>query len=94
MKRQAVAPPPPYAAVPFETADAAAIQALARGDAEPDQQQRALEWIIEKAAGTYDLDYRPDARDHAFASGMRNVGLHIITLLKVDIRKLREADKG
>jgi len=67
----------------WEPADASALQALARGDASPDQQQRALNWIIYDACGTYDLDYRPDARDHAFVSGRRFVGLELVKLLKV-----------
>lgn len=78
--------PPPYFPPPWEVADAAAMQALARGDATPDQQQRALNWIIYGAAGTYDADYRPDSRDHAFVSGRRFVGLEIIKLLKVSVK--------
>lgn len=78
--------PPPYFPPPWEVADAAALQSLARGDATPDQQQRALNWIIYGAAGTYDADYRTDTRDHAFVSGRRFVGLEIVKLLKVSTK--------
>lgn len=77
----------------FEVADVAAIQAIARGNATPDQQQRGIDWIIRKAALAYDLDYRTDSRDHAFASGRRFVGLEVITMLKLDVAKLQKVSK-
>lgn len=76
--------PPPYTPADFSPLDITAVQALARGDADAKTQQRALKWIIERAALTYDLDYRPDSRDHAFASGRRFVGLEIVRMLKLD----------
>lgn len=76
-------PPPPYLPPLWEPADATALQALAKGTADADQQKRALNWIVNGASNTYDLEYRPDSRDHAFASGRRFVGLQIIKLLKV-----------
>lgn len=69
----------------WEAADAAAIQALAKGDASEVQQQRALNWIINKACGTYDEGYRPDPSDHAYAAGRRGVGLQIVKLLKIKL---------
>ena len=77
----------------WDKADAAAVQALASGIATADQQQRALNWIIYEACGTYELDYRPDARDHAFVSGKRRVGLQIISLIKLKLGLL-PADKN
>lgn len=77
--------PAPFAPAPWENADAAAVQALAVGKATPDQQQRALNWMINSAAGTYDLEYRTEPRDHAFASGRRFVGLQIVKLLKINL---------
>lgn len=68
----------------WDTADASALQALVRGDADAHQQQRALNWIIYNAAGTYDLEYRAEPRDHAFASGRRFVGLQIVKMLKLN----------
>ena len=79
----------------WELADASAIQALARGDASKDQQQRVLQWVIERAAGTYDMSYRPQSsRDTDFAEGRRWVGLQIVTLLKADLSKLRREENG
>jgi hypothetical protein len=75
----------------WEIADAAAFQALANGKASPDQQKRALNWLLYGATGTYDSDYRPDPREHAFVSGKRNVGLQIIKLLHVSTNNLINA---
>lgn len=75
--------PAAFSPVPWEPADASALQALAAGTASPEQQKRALNWLVYQACGTYDLDYRPDAREHAFVSGRRFVGLECIKLLKV-----------
>lgn len=72
----------------WEKADAAAIQALAVGNASAEQQQRALNWIIYDACGTYDIDYRPDPQEHAAVSGKRMVGLHILSLLKLKLGML------
>jgi len=80
--------PLPYAPIPYEDADVAAMQALQRGDATPEQQKRALEWIVKSAAGTYDLEYRPDTRDHAFCSGKRFVGLQVVKLLHISLAAL------
>lgn len=85
--------PPPYYPPTWDPADASSLQALARGDANKDQQQRALNWIIYRAAGTYDLEYRTDGRDHAFASGRRFVGLEIVKLLKVVTKTFSKTNK-
>ena len=69
----------------WDKPDAAALQALAAGTATAEQQQRALNWIIYDACGTYEMDYRPDPRDHAFISGKRRVGLQIVTLIKLKL---------
>ncbi len=65
------------------------MQALATGEASPEQQKRALRWIVENAAGTYDMSYRPGAengrRDTDFAEGKRHVGNQIVKLLKVSL---------
>ena len=71
----------PHVPPKYEAADCAAFIALARGEAAPEQQRRALDWIIREAAGTYDLSYRPDSeRATAFAEGKRFVGLQIVKL--------------
>ena len=81
----------PSACLPPEymLADAESIQALARGEANPTQQKRGLEWIINAAAATYDQSYRPgDTHDTSFAEGRRFVGGQIVKLLKLNINAL------
>lgn len=80
--------PLPYAPAEWEPPDIAAMQALQRGDATPDQQKRALDWVIMSVCGTYDLTYRTDPRADAFVSGRRFVGLQIIKALKVKLTAL------
>jgi hypothetical protein len=71
-------------------ADFVALKALQAGTATPEQQQRALKWLIENACGTYDLSYRPESdRETAFAEGRRFVGLQIIKALNFDMAVLR-----
>lgn len=80
---------------PFDPADAAAFQALQRGTASPEQQKRALTWLV-ACSGYYDLSYRPGAggdRDTSFAEGKRWVGAQLVKLINVKIGLLprREA---
>lgn len=89
MARQKVLEEPVcYLPPDWDPTDAGAIQALARGDATKEQQQRALNWIIYGAANTYDLEYRTDPRAHAFVSGRRFVGLQIVKLIKLKLGAL------
>lgn len=88
MKNEAFIPPK------WDDFDAGALKALARGDADAGQQQRALKWIIESAAGTYDLSFRPDPHQTAFAEGRRFVGLQVVKLLKIDLPALKERKHG
>ena len=74
----------------WDIPEAAAVQALAHGTATPDQQRRALEWIVNSACGTYDEDYRSNDREHAFVSGRRNIGLQIVKLTKLNLGKLKK----
>lgn len=91
MKQQKLSAALPYVPHGYEPADVSAIQALHRGEATPDQQKRALDWII-GAAGTYDLSYRPDSdRDSAFAEGKRFVGLQLVKLLKLNMAAIKQA---
>jgi hypothetical protein len=74
----------------WDTPDAAALQALERGDASEEQQQRALKWIVNNAAGTYELAWEPDnERASSFESGRRYVGLEIVKLLKLNLAVFR-----
>lgn len=69
-----------------ELADIASMQAISRGDANEDQQRRALAFIIERICATYDLSYRPgDAGAMTFAEGKRFVGLQLVALIKTNL---------
>lgn len=87
---------PPQIVPPlYDPADAFAIQALARGEANPEMQQRALDWIINAAAATYDMSFSPDNPSlTAFAEGRRFVGNQIVKLSKLDTRKLVQQQRG
>lgn len=84
----------PWKPHPYELADATAIQAIANGTADSEQQRRALRWIVE-CADTYGLSYRPGAggdRDTAFAEGKRSVGLQLVKLVNLNVGKLRRSE--
>ncbi len=82
----------PHMPAPYDIADASAIQALMRGEADAYQQQRALKWIIEQAAGTYEFQYYPSERDTAFALGRGFVGQQVIKLSKLNTQSLRRPE--
>lgn len=84
----------PWMPPEYHLADVSALQALQRGEADPDQQKRALKYLIEAVCATYDLSYRPSStRDTDFAEGRRFVGLQIVKLLKINISRLKEAER-
>lgn len=82
----------PWTPANYDIIDVQAIQALMRGDATPDQQQRALRWIIEQAAGTYDQSFYPGGEDGRrntdFAEGRRFVGNQIVKLTRLNASSL------
>ena len=83
----------PYLPAEYQAADVTAIQQLERGEAGPDMQKRALAWIINEAAKTYDLSYHPESdRDTSFAEGKRYVGSSIVKMLKLDPAKVRSQE--
>ena len=86
----------PWLPPKYELSDATAIQALASGTADANQQKVALKWIIENCSSTYQPSYRdgPDGeRNTIFAEGRRYVGLHIVTILKLHVPTLRRNDE-
>lgn len=61
-----------------------ALHALAKGEAGPEDQKRALDWIVNVAASTYDEPFRPGQDDvRCYMLGRRSVGLAIVKLLKL-----------
>jgi hypothetical protein len=63
------------------------VRAVAQGNASEREQQIAMDWIVQQAAGTYELSYRSDAdggeRETAMAEGRRFVGLQIVKLVNM-----------
>lgn len=83
---------PVYFRAPWEYADAAALQALMAGTATPEQQKRALDWVIHAAAFTYQTTFFPGEPDAChFAEGRRFVGNKILTLLKLNLPAIIQA---
>lgn len=84
-----------WAAAEWEPADAAAVQALAAGKANEGQQRRALDWIIHKAAMTYDEPFDPaNARVTDYVLGRRSVGLQLVKLINVKLGALQKESDG
>lgn len=77
----------------YELADVTAVQALSRGQANPEQQRRAFEWIVRKACATYDFPYRPGGadgeRDTLIGLGRQFVGQQIVKLLHLNTSGLK-----
>ncbi len=88
----------PWMAVNCTKAEVAALQALRRGEASPDQQLRALECIIGKISDRNGMSFRPGGlegdRDTAFAEGRRFVGNQIVRLTKLPLSKIKEEPNG
>lgn len=88
-------PNAPWTPVSYSEKEVRYIQALARGDATPEQQRGALDWIINSVCGTYDLPYYPESiRDSDFAQGKRFVGLQLVKMLKIISGNLDKPQKG
>ena len=79
----------PWIPAKYDLPDATAMKALEKGEANAHQQKMALRWIIETVAKTYDLSYRLNDRDTAFAEGKRFVGLQIVKLLNLPLSNLK-----
>ena len=84
----------PWLPAEWDLADASALQALARGDASPEMQRRALNWVIRQACGTYDFAYRPgqNDRDTNLALGRQFAGQQIVKLLGLNLATIRRKD--
>lgn len=94
-KAEDAPPPESWKPTPWELPDASAIQALSRGDADPEQQRRALRFIVDKLCRTYDLSFRPSGdRETVFAEGSRFVGLQLVKLIKINLAHFRKKTAG
>ena len=84
----------PWKPAKYTDSDVVAIQALASGEANADQQKRALKWIVEDCCKTYDMSYRPNnTGDTTFAEGKRHVGNEIIKMIKLKLGNLQKISK-
>lgn len=83
----------PHRPADYTIEEVMAIKMLQEGKAQPHQQVLALKWIIEKAACTHDVSYRPGGiegqRATDFAEGKAYVGRQIIKLIKLDKAKVK-----
>ncbi len=76
----------PWHPAEWSVEDAGALQAMYRGEARADQQQRALKWIIESAAQTYEQPFVPGQADVSdFICGRMSVGQQIRKLLSLNL---------
>lgn len=73
----------------YDIRDCQAMYALQKGEATPEQQRRALDWIITKAAITYDLPYGDTDRGSNIMIGRQFVGKQIVKLMKLNPQVLK-----
>ena len=79
----------PHMPAGYESADVIAWQAIQRGDADEFQQRRALKWLIEEAAGTYEFQFYPSDRETSFGLGRAFVGQQVVKMLNLDTTKMQ-----
>jgi hypothetical protein len=81
-------------AATYDEAEIAAVKAVAAGNASAGQQKLALDWIVNKAARTYDEPFLPGQHDVTLnLLGRRSVGLQIVKLVNLPATKLLPASK-
>ena len=87
----------PWMPVTYKKADVAALQAMRRGEANADQQIRAMEFILDTICDRNGMSYRPGGlegdRDTALAEGRRFVGNQIVKLTKLPLSKIKDNPK-
>ncbi|HKI60710.1 MAG TPA: hypothetical protein VKA31_00305 [Mariprofundaceae bacterium] len=88
-------PRDPWHFAPWDAADQSALKALRDGNASPNQQHRALGWIL-FACGMTDDPWRPGGSDGArasdYASGKRRIAVEIRRL--IELPSLGASDGG
>ena len=103
MRRWGCRMPKPKSSAPWmpisyvgKKADVAALQAMRRGEANADQQLRAMEFILETICDRNGMSYRPGPdgdRDTSFAEGRRFCGNQIVKLTKLPLSKIKDEPK-
>lgn len=86
MSKQKVVANDPWADPKFDPADIGAIQALFRGDATKDQQQRAINFIVSEVCAVPYSAYDPkNQRNTDFALGKQRVGHLIVRYNRLNV---------
>lgn len=79
----------------YGIAEVAAVKALASGTADPEQQRRAMHFLLVHVCRVDDEPYCPASdRDTAYALGMRRVGTFIRSLLNADLENFKSQGAG
>ena len=80
--------------LPADIQDAYAIQAVARGEGGPHEQERAIKCIIEELAGARRMTFDPNSeRSTSFNEGSRKVGRTIVGIINCNLEKVTKAEK-
>lgn len=87
----------PWLPVDYELADVDAMRALSLGTANKDQQLRAIQWILLKAADRLGMSFHPGGeegrRNTDFMEGRRFVGNQVVKLINTDPTKIKPKDR-
>jgi hypothetical protein len=73
--------------------EAASVKAVAEGTATAEQQRECMAYIIKRVCGTYEEQFCPGEegrRNTDYALGKRRVGLHLVSLLSVDLKNFKD----
>jgi len=77
-------PAPAYRPPVYDIADAYAIKATAIGEATPDQQRRAMRWIVEQAAANYEWGFQAEGpRETDVLLGRQFVGRQLVKIINL-----------
>lgn len=78
----------PWKPVELAPEDVGAIQALARGDAEPHLQKRALQFVLDLSynSGMHYFPGEDGRRDTDFALGRASVGKQLVNMIKMKLK--------
>lgn len=78
----------PLEAVPWDPEDKAALTAIKECRATPAQQELFMVWFI-KATAVHEIEFRPDARLSAVATGKRWVGKQFFDIVNSVIKEVK-----
>ncbi|MBV8473752.1 MAG: hypothetical protein JO107_14175 [Hyphomicrobiales bacterium] len=83
----------PYRNPPLTQELAWALKGLAQGKANEGQQTLAVQWIVNELARYYDLSYRANERDTAFAEGKRFCGAQLVRVFNLTPEQITKLPK-